>query len=151
MPKDYSFSKIYKMVSPSGLTCIGSTCEKTLAKRKDGHKNMYKFYCKGQGQYYSSFKLFEEDENNVEIFLLERFPCRNRDQLNAREGYYIKHIDCVNKYIAGRNQYQYNIDNKHIINSPNTCPCGGKFTRKNISQHSRTLKHRTFTQLPIDV
>jgi hypothetical protein len=146
MVKNYLLAKIYKMVSPSGLIYIGSTCEPTLARRKSGHKRMFKFYCKSNKKYYSSFLLFEEDKDNVNIILLENYPCNNRDELTAREGYYIKQFDCVNRYIAGRNKKQYNIDKSDIINAPNECVCGGRFTYKNSSQHIKSIKHEKFIQ-----
>jgi ubiquitin len=50
------------------------------------------------------------------IELIEMFPCANRFQLQEREGYFIRTMDCVNKNIAGRTQTEYYEDNKEEIN-----------------------------------
>ena len=115
MVKDYSRGKIYKMESPSGLIYIGSTCEPTLARRKAKHMNGYKCWKKRNIKYMTSFKLFDEDINNVKIYLIELFPCNSSDELLSREGHYIKEYNCVNKMIAGRTQKQYRIDNEEKL------------------------------------
>jgi len=81
---NYQFGKIYKLVSPSGLTYIGSTCEKTLAMRKSKHHSTYTSWKAGKSAFVTSYKLFDEDEHNVDIVLLENFPCNNSDELHAR-------------------------------------------------------------------
>ena len=44
---------------------------------------------------------------NCEIILLENYPCSSKDELHAREGYYIKVTKCVKKNIAGRTKKEY--------------------------------------------
>jgi hypothetical protein len=95
------------MTTPSGLTYIGSTCRPTLAQRKAKHKGSYKCWKKGTHHFETSFKLFEEDENNVVITLLESYPCKNKDELEARERYYIENNTCVNKNIPTRTRKEY--------------------------------------------
>jgi hypothetical protein len=100
---NYQLGKIYKMESPSGKIYIGSTCEPTLARRLAKHKgNFIHWQNGGSSHYATSFELFKEDLENTVIFLLEDFPCDNKDQLHAREGHYIKSSVCVNKTVAGR-------------------------------------------------
>jgi hypothetical protein len=111
MVKNYQLGKIYKMESPSGLIYVGSTCEPTLARRLAGHKRNYKQWIKNNQKYITSFKLFEESEDNVNILLLENYPCNSSDELTAREGHYIKLLNCVNKRIEGRTQKEYISDN----------------------------------------
>jgi hypothetical protein len=89
---DYSKAKIYRLVSPSGLTYIGSTCC-SLAKRKAQHKS--EFVCSGMNRT-SSFKLFEESVNDIDIILIEDFPCENKEQLHKRERFHIENAECVN-------------------------------------------------------
>jgi hypothetical protein len=112
MVVDYNLAKIYKLTSPNGLIYIGSTCEPFLARRLAGHKKAFKQYQKGNFRKVSSFELFEEDIDNVIISLLEKYPCNDKDELNAREGHYIREIECVNKRIAGRTDAQYKEDNR---------------------------------------
>lgn len=115
---DYSKAKIYKMESPSGLVYVGSTC-KSLSLRKAGHKTDYKRWKKGNRCFITSFKLFDDEINeiddeiddNIKIYLIENFPCENNKQLHVREGYWIKKTECVNKHIPSRTSNEYWVDN----------------------------------------
>jgi len=96
IPTKYSEGKIYKLSIPGAeeFSYIGSTI-KSLCDRLYDHnytaKNpniLYKF---------SSSILFEE-ENIVEITLLEAYPCANKQELLARERYWLeKFPDAINK------------------------------------------------------
>jgi hypothetical protein len=55
-----------------------------------------------------SSKILFEKYDDVRIELIEEFPCENKMELNAREGYYIRTLDCVNKVIPGRTQKESN-------------------------------------------
>jgi hypothetical protein len=57
----------------------------------------------------TSFQIIERD--NYKISLIELFPCNLKDELSAREGYYIRNIKCVNKQIPGRTQKEWCNDN----------------------------------------
>ena len=72
MVVNYQNGKIYQMTSPSGKVYIGSTCE-SLAVRKAKHKAHYNKWKKDGGNYtyVTSFELFEENPDNVEIILIE--------------------------------------------------------------------------------
>ena len=48
----------------------------------------------------TSFKIIENE--NYDILLLEDYPCENKMQLHAREGFWIKQKDCVNKCMPRR-------------------------------------------------
>lgn len=115
MVKNYQLGKIYKMESPNGLIYIGSTCHPTLAMRKAKHKDSYGNWKKNGTRYISSCDLFEEDKDNIDISLIENFPCNSKDELHAREGYYIKQFNCVNKRVAGRTRKEYREDNHEKI------------------------------------
>ncbi len=123
---DYQKGKIYKMESPSGLTYVGSTCEPTLAHRLAKHKAQYITWKYMNKHYLTSFRLFQEDRDNVKIYLLEAYPCNSRDELHAREAFYMKQIECVNKVIPVRTKEEtraikkkYREDNRDKINAKN--------------------------------
>ena len=114
MPVDYSKAKIYKIVDLETDECyIGSTCQATLANRLSGHVRNYKRYKKGKSNNVTSFKIIEND--NYDIQLIENFPCDSKDELHAREGYWIRKTDCVNRNISGRTIDEWKIDNKDKI------------------------------------
>jgi hypothetical protein len=92
---DYKNGKIYKLVSPSGLTYIGATTQ-ALAVRKAEHKRKYKQYAKGEYGFRKSFRLFEEDVDNIDIVLIEKYPCDCTNELYSRERFWMENTDCVN-------------------------------------------------------
>jgi hypothetical protein len=107
---DYKNGKIYKLVcNTTGLQYVGSTTS-TLAKRLYGHKGSYKLYQEGAGNYITSAKIIEN--GNYDIVLVEDYPCDSKDQLHARERYWIEKLDCVNKNVPNRTVKQYYVDNK---------------------------------------
>ena len=61
------------------------------------HRQDYDKYKRGTHKYMTSFKVIEG--NNYRIELLETVDCNTKDELLAREGHYIKTINCVNKSI----------------------------------------------------
>ena len=114
MPIDYQKSKIYKLWSPSkNIVYIGSTTE-TLAQRLAKHKNHYKRYNNDNTKkFVSSFLILDCEDYKIE--LLEEYACNNRQQLDKKEGEYIRNNECVNKNIAGRTDKEYRIDNTDKI------------------------------------
>lgn len=108
---DYSKGKIYRLVSPSGLTYIGSTCQ-SLAVRKAEHKRHYFHWRNGKFRYVTSFKIFEDDLNNYDIVLIENYPCESKEELHKRERHWIEQFDCVNKIKPGRTDKEYYEDNR---------------------------------------
>ena len=110
---DYSKSKIYKIVcNITGLVYIGSTCQ-TLCGRLQDHKKTYKRYLNEKYHYVSSFKIIEN--NSYDIILHEYFFCERKEQLHARERFFIENTECVNKYIPTRTQKEWREDNKEQI------------------------------------
>ena len=113
--KDYSNGKIYKLVSDeTDKIYIGSTCS-LLRKRLTGHKEDYKRHKIGKQHYISSYALVKYDD--VEIILLEKYPCESKEELLARERYWIekKKKICVNKRIPTRTMKEYYEENKQQI------------------------------------
>jgi hypothetical protein len=111
----YQRGKIYKIVNDSlNLTYYGSTIEPTVARRLTHHKTNYKEWKNGRPNYTTCFKLMEE--GNFQIILLENYPCNSKDELHARERYYIENNDCVNKIMPTRTRQEYYKFNKDILN-----------------------------------
>lgn len=96
---NYQDGKIYKLVG-YGLTYIGSTTQ-PLSKRKVQHKSAkhYNAACR-------SCLLFAHGDD-VDIVLLEKYPCADKEELNARERHWIETTECVNKTIPGRTDKEY--------------------------------------------
>ena len=160
----YHSGKIYRLESPNGLLYIGSTCHPTLAMRKACHKRGYTHWKKGLGPFVTSYHLYEEDENNVEIYLIENFPCNNKDELRSREGYWIRCLDCVNRLVAGQSKKEYyNSHREEILKGKQLyyqenkekiikrklqkyiCECGGNYVYAQKARHYQTKMHLKFT------
>ena len=86
---NYELAKIYKLVNnTTKLTYYGATCS-DLSKRKYFHKH--------KSNTTRSKLLFNLHPDDVEIILVESYPCSNKDELKMRERYYIENNDCVNR------------------------------------------------------
>jgi len=111
----YQRSKIYKITSnQSDNIYIGSTCN-PLYKRLGQHKSTYKEFINGKTNNCTSFELIKLGD--AIITLIEDYPCESKEQLRARERYYIelnKDI-CVNKVIPTRTCKEYYQTNKETI------------------------------------
>lgn len=108
---DYQKSKIYKIVDANEeMVYVGSTV-KTLSQRMSHHRSSFK-----SGPFTTSHNIFNKyGVENCKILLIENYPCSSKDELNKREGEYIKQLDCVNKMIPGRTSKEYYLDNKERI------------------------------------
>lgn len=96
---DYSKGKIYKIVcNETGLVYIGSTTQ-DLNIRISDHKKDYNAWLQGKIHYVTSFDIIKN--NNYYIQLIEEYPCESKTELEMREGYFQKQIECVNTRIAG--------------------------------------------------
>ena len=105
---NYQNGKIYMIESLEGkCRYYGSTVQE-LCKRMSKHKSNYK-----KNKYVSSSKVL--CFNDAKIFLVENYPCNNKEELNRKEGEYIRNNDCVNRNIPGRTQKEYQQDNKDKI------------------------------------
>ena len=153
---NYAESKIYKIVG-SGLTYYGSSCAPTLAKRLAQHVADYKRYKDDKHNYTTSFDIIELGDYT--IVLVEKFPCDSKDELHARERYYIENNECVNKFIPNRTgvEYrkdnrerirdvdkQYREDNKEKFYEKHLCECGKEYTYGNKTQHVRSKLHKDY-------
>jgi hypothetical protein len=114
MARDYQNGMIY-MIWAGDERYYGSTCD-TLSKRMGRHRNAYKH---NHGKI-TAHKLFDTyGLENCKIELVEEFPCNSKQELEAREGFYIRGNKCVNKIIPGRTSIEYSAkyyqDNKEYI------------------------------------
>jgi len=174
---DYRKSKIYKIYSYQGGTneiYFGSTCQ-SLSMRMAKHRSKYKSYNsatkKANTGRVSSFDLFDKYDDCI-IELVENYPCRAKDELLAREGYFIRNNKCLNKIVAGRTQKQYRQENKVKIHeasrrygqthkaqiskqkkvdyqdnkayreAKHSCSCGDDFTAQHRTRHMNTIRHK---------
>ena len=155
----YKNAKIYKIVdNTNGNIYIGSTCKK-LCQRIAQHRANYKQYLNGKFSYITSFKILENGDYDI-ILIEEVKDCENKEQLRARERYYIENLECVNKRIEGRTrkeyyeankdqfhekQKEYRTENRDKINESKkikyNCVCGSAVCKTNKSEHEKSVKH----------
>ena len=114
---DYSNGKIYMLGLPPFLPYYGSTV-RTLAVRMKEHKLNAQAQLKGTSDLNRCTSDVLVLRPGCKIELVEAFPCSSKAELLRREGWYQLNNPCVNKYIAGRTdkeyQKKYNEDNKEI-------------------------------------
>ena len=89
-------AKIYKLIDNTNENVyIGSTC-KALKQRLAKHVSHYKDYTKGgKSSYVSSYIIIQNGD--YDIMLIEDYPCKSKDELLTREGYWTNKIPCINK------------------------------------------------------
>jgi hypothetical protein len=161
---NYQNGKIYKLVSlHTDKIYVGSTTKKYLCERKSEHKNEYKKWKNGKHNNVTSFQLFELGIDDVDIILLENYPCNSKNELHARERHYVESMNCVNKVIPNRTEKEYNqmrdkqktatqqkqyrnvhkeeiSERRKKLEHCETCNCD---VRKNdFSRHERSKKHQ---------
>jgi hypothetical protein len=115
----YSNGKIYKITSiNTDMVYIGSTTQ-LLCKRLAVHVSDYNRNLNGKcNKKLTSFEIIILEDYKIE--LVEKYPCNDKEELLAREGYWIKNTqNCVNKCVAGRTDKQYRDDNKKEIAEKN--------------------------------
>jgi len=100
----YQNGKIYKLVSSqTDMIYIGSTTQ-SLKKRLGKHKFKSNI---------CTSKLITRYDD-VDIKLLEEYPCNNIKELEKRESFYIRNNKCVNKQILGRTRKEYWFETKPL-------------------------------------
>lgn len=112
----YKRGQIYKVISSNcNDVYVGSTYD-NLRKRLNGHVSDYKRYLDGIRGFITSGKIIEK--GNYDIVLIEKYPCKDKAELHARERHWIENTpNCVNKCIPTRNKKQYYIQKKVAINA----------------------------------
>ena len=101
---DYSQGKIYKIVGEDGSTYYGSTVQ-TLRRRMNRHR------CDKKTSAYQTII----SKMDYEMILIENYPCQSREELERREGWYIRENPCVNRCIPGRTHREYYEHNREEI------------------------------------
>ncbi len=103
----YNQGKIYKLVSfQTNNVYIGSTAVSYLSNRLAKHRSNYNSFQIGKGHYVTSYELLKYDD--VDIILIENYACQTKQELHARERYWIENTqNCVNKFIPTRTSYEY--------------------------------------------
>jgi len=157
---NYQQGKIYKLICPhTDKIYIGSTAEEYLSQRLRNHNKNFKSWQKGLHSNTSSFRLFELGD--VEIILLESYPCNSKDELTAKERYWIEQNKnlIVNINIPSRTDKERYQDNKEIIKIymeknkehfdsyrkiNHECECGGNYLYTHKSRHLKSIKHQTY-------
>jgi predicted GIY-YIG superfamily endonuclease len=149
---DYLNSKIYMITSSAGLPYIGATAV-ALNERLRGHK---------ENNCASKIHIGQPD---CKIELLENFPCNSKNELNARERYWIDNIECCNnnRPIINKDEYleyqkSWYENNKNIILSKRkeyretmvTCFCGRIVGKDRMRNHLKSTIHvkATFELMP---
>lgn len=160
---NYSNGKIYKIVPTNGdnICYIGSTTKQYLSQRMDSHRACYRKWEKNKDKNLTtSVELFEKyGIENCKIVLIENFPCNSKDELEKREGEYIKTLNCINKRGAGgvsisgmvRKEKDEN-DNISVVSDDSIisclpdefrCPeCGNCFNTKQGLRRHISFKHK---------
>jgi hypothetical protein len=101
----YHNGKIYKLTSYQTTNIyIGSTIQ-SLSSRLAQHKSQCKRYLNNLGSHRTSYELIKYSD--CQITLLENYSCESKEQLLAKERYYIEISECVNKIIPGRTKKEY--------------------------------------------
>ena len=107
---NYEFGKIYKLWSPSkNIIYYGSTTQ-TISQRLTDHlRDLRKYNIGTRTSNNSAFLVLNCDDYKIEV--VEEYACNNKQQLERKEGEYIKNNECVNKCVAGRTPKEWYIDN----------------------------------------
>ena len=107
----YQDGKIYKILNTENDDVyIGSTTQK-LSKRMTNHRIQAK-----NGKNHLLYQQMREiGDDKFYIELIEEFPCENLEQLNKREGEFIREVATLNKKVAGRTKKEYKNDYKEHI------------------------------------
>ena len=110
LPEFYKNSSIYCIRSrQTEKIYVGSTTQK-LSSRMATHRCDYKRFLKKKIHYLTSFEILKYDDAYIE--LIEKFPCNDIYELRKQEAFHIKNMNCINRYLPGRTQKQWEEENK---------------------------------------
>ena len=105
--KEYSKGKIYAIWEADQLLYIGSTIQ-ALSRRMALHRSSSKQPKKAAYPLYKYVIERPEKWEGIYIELVENFPCESKDDLERREGEYIRNRKPpYNKHIEGRTKNEY--------------------------------------------
>ena len=108
----YQDGKIYKILnSESDDVYVGSTTQK-LSKRMTNHRTQAK-----NGKNHLLYQQMREiGDDKFYIELVENYPCESLEQLNKREGEWIREIATLNEKVAGRTKQEYADEHREVRN-----------------------------------
>jgi hypothetical protein len=178
---DYSKGKVYKIMSHLGDEIyIGSTTKDYLSQRMAMHHYDYNYWKKGitKRAHLASYDIFDKyGFENCQIVLIETYPCISKDELRARESYYIQLLKCTNKLVPNRtsaeSQQAYRDNHKDKIKEDNKrdrennndkilehrekykekmkeitiCQCGLAVSKGGMRRHFNSIKHKESLQI----
>ena len=112
MAERYANGKIYRLVnSVDNDEYVGSTCT-SLAKRKSIHKKDARTQTTRRVYQH----LNEVGWDNVDIVLIEEYPCENKMELEIKERYWIETLKpSLNKRVPTRSNQEYRQENADTI------------------------------------
>lgn len=139
---DYQNGKVYQILNyVTDDVYVGSTCQ-SLSKRMSKHRGvMNNKTCKHRPLYSLMRK---HGRDNFYIELIEEYPCDNKDQLRAREGFYQRERATLNIRVEGRTTQEYNIQNKEVMTRKRI-----EFYAKNktkIREQAKTLYYQNYKE-----
>jgi hypothetical protein len=146
----YKNAKIYRLVNKvDDEIYVGSTCS-PLSKRLYEHKHMAKIK--------PNRKVYQHLNNigweNVNVILIEEYPCENKMQLERKERQYIETLKAsLNGYIPTRRKQEWYIENAEkehekqakyrAENADKICEYQAKYHKENAEKISeRKAKYR---------
>jgi len=108
------FGRIYTLRSHQTTDIyIGSTTQ-ILCKRLANHRVNYKMFINDKYHYVTSFEIIQHKDAYIELLFEGEFQSKN--DLERKEGEYIREMECVNKRIEGRTPQERYEDNKeHFV------------------------------------
>ena len=105
---------IYKIYdNTNGNVYYGSTKENYLSSRIANHRNHYKRYLEGKGNFVKSFDILKNNDYSYSV--VEKIEYNEKYELHQRERFYIENNECINKYIPNRTSKEFYHDNKDKI------------------------------------
>ena len=113
MDNKYQQGKIYKITdSTNSKTYYGSTIT-PLNVRFSKHKSNYKRFKLGTYHNITVFSIFSEfGIENCFIQLVQLYACNSKNELEMKEGEYIKNNECVNRTVNGRTVKEWRNENE---------------------------------------
>ena len=102
---------IYKIYdNTNGNVYYGSTKESYLSSRIAKHRNDYKKYLEGKGNFYKSFDILKNNDYSYSV--VEKIEYNEKYELHQKERFYIENNECINKCIPNRTKKEWTEANK---------------------------------------
>ena len=110
--EDLQTGTVYQIWSPSNpnKVYVGATTQE-LSARKSGHRRGLKIWlADNTSPYCTSYEVLRFPDARIDWLETVRFS--KKSELAAREGHWIRTLDCVNKTVTGRTRAEYRVDNR---------------------------------------